>query len=574
MGEVVGMSFLQLPHALIAHILANLQLRELGRVAQISREFCDVHVPAAATSRAILFGLPLPCPLLGETVLKTLQFVEQAAQRARTRIAATTRHILFVSADGQLASCGGQRLKRYDSGREGRALAAHLGHGHAYMDRNDVVPPTHVPGTGRVLEAAAASGCFLHGPASAMITDAGALLVCGGTDREALGWPQHSPSGTTPSTCSACARWAWREGAMPGQCSSPQHEWPELTTPLPSPVPSLQGVRIIHLSCGQQHTLALAVGGPLYSWGASTVRAALGHGGYAIPYQTSARRIDALHDVNIIDCSAGGRHSLAVSAEGQVYSWGENCKGRLGNGSKSGDVFVPSSVLIPQGVHICEVSAGFHSLAVSHSHTAYAWGLNNYQQLGIGPRRGYEHYEATPTRVACDDELLRARAGSFHSVFVTETGGVLVSGDTLIMPRGFGASPTKKPKLLASLAQLEVTDVAVPGHDTDKGNQSFIVISTRDGTSYAFGACIPGVQGDGAEDDGIIYSFDAPTPKLVCLSDVAAGVPDRCIAMTSSAGADSSSADVLGDGAAEEDDSEEANSSEDLSDGEESIDES
>ena len=87
--------------------------------------------------------------------------------------------------------------------------------------------------------------------------------------------------------------------------------------------------------------------------------------------------------------SAGGHHSLAVGSDGNVYAWGYNSYGQLGNNSYSNST-VPVLVRDPssptdtsKGLKTTQVSAGWgHSLALDSDGYAYAWGNNDAGQLG------------------------------------------------------------------------------------------------------------------------------------------------------------------------------------------------
>jgi alpha-tubulin suppressor-like RCC1 family protein len=98
--------------------------------------------------------------------------------------------------------------------------------------------------------------------------------------------------------------------------------------------------------------------------------------------------IDGIHFVQV---EGGSNHSLGLTSEGTVYSWGNNSFGQLGNGS-----FTNSSVPIQvKGVGgsgflsgVTSIAAGeFHSLAVSPA-GVFAWGNNGYGQLGDGSLTG------------------------------------------------------------------------------------------------------------------------------------------------------------------------------------------
>lgn len=86
--------------------------------------------------------------------------------------------------------------------------------------------------------------------------------------------------------------------------------------------------------------------------------------------------------------SAGAGHSLLLKDDGTVFAWGANDYGQLGTGNE-----IESSV--PVQVHdmpgtgylqdITDISAGFgFSLALAADSTVFSWGANDYGQLGDG----------------------------------------------------------------------------------------------------------------------------------------------------------------------------------------------
>ena len=92
--------------------------------------------------------------------------------------------------------------------------------------------------------------------------------------------------------------------------------------------------------------------------------------------------------------SAGSTHSLAAGSDGYAYAWGHDNYGQLGNNTTSDDnanaapvqVRDPSSPAdASRGLKTSQVRAGSsHSLALGSDGNAYAWGYNKYHQLGDG----------------------------------------------------------------------------------------------------------------------------------------------------------------------------------------------
>jgi uncharacterized repeat protein (TIGR02543 family) len=89
----------------------------------------------------------------------------------------------------------------------------------------------------------------------------------------------------------------------------------------------------------------------------------------------------------IISISAGSVHSLAVTTQGRVYAWGWNYYGQLGDGTTISRNR-PTLINVPNlksGETIAQVTVGlYHSLAVTTQGRVYAWGSNDYGQLGNG----------------------------------------------------------------------------------------------------------------------------------------------------------------------------------------------
>ena len=72
--------------------------------------------------------------------------------------------------------------------------------------------------------------------------------------------------------------------------------------------------------------------------------------------------------VDAVSVSAGGYHSLAIGSDGNLYAWGDNVFGQLGNGNA--DTRTPMSVPLRAGVTVLAVSgAGYHSLATIRATT-------------------------------------------------------------------------------------------------------------------------------------------------------------------------------------------------------------
>jgi alpha-tubulin suppressor-like RCC1 family protein len=158
------------------------------------------------------------------------------------------------------------------------------------------------------------------------------------------------------------------------------------------------------VSAGTNFSLAIKTNNTLWSWGKNNV-GQLGDGGFTdtnVPNQIS---LPPPSNSQWIKIEAGHEHSLALAtpASGgfnELYSWGNNTSGQLGNGN---NVLSNFPLLIAPSptfqVSFVEISAGFdHSLAISNTTGLFSWGSNNKGQLGNGSLIS----QNTPTPVNTD----------------------------------------------------------------------------------------------------------------------------------------------------------------------------
>ena len=88
----------------------------------------------------------------------------------------------------------------------------------------------------------------------------------------------------------------------------------------------------------------------------------------------SLRRNGAKHG-RIVDISCGGHHALALSSTGKVYVWGRNNHGQLGLGDCD-DRSLPEVVVKLRKHRVMQVAAGWrHSLVLTDDNLMLAWGM-------------------------------------------------------------------------------------------------------------------------------------------------------------------------------------------------------
>ena len=134
--------------------------------------------------------------------------------------------------------------------------------------------------------------------------------------------------------------------------------------------------------------------------------------------------------------SLGFGFTIALKADGTVWSWGANGSGQLGLGSTGGTHTTPSELTATSG--FIAVSAGTnHVLAIKSNGTAWAWGSNSNGQLGDGTTTT----RTSPVQVNTLTNVIAVSAGQYHSLALKSDGTVWAWGsDTLT---NYGNSPVQ-----------------------------------------------------------------------------------------------------------------------------------
>ena len=203
-------------------------------------------------------------------------------------------------------------------------------------------------------------------------------------------------------------------------------------------------IRVRQMECGENHCCCLTTAGAVYSWG----HVDSGRLGLGVKERFGARAeeklyfpaptvVSGLSAEPIIEVSCGAAHTLALSEEGKVFSWGLGAGGRLGLGDFHSRI-EPYEVTALSNKCVMQVAAAtWHSAAVvcvppmQGSGWVYTWGSGYHGQLA----HGRTQVQTTPTVV----EALRSRnlsavsirLGSHHSAMIAMDGELYTWGSNL-----------------------------------------------------------------------------------------------------------------------------------------------
>lgn len=203
-----------------------------------------------------------------------------------------------------------------------------------------------------------------------------------------------------------------------------------------------------------------------------------------------------------------------------MQTWGTYQQSQLGRRIVDRDARAsalrPGGLPFKRGVQIAKVAAGsYHSFALTTDGEVYAWGLNNFAQLGVPDGAGVDGATVLqPTLVESLEphRVVDVAGGEHHSVVLTDDGHVLVWGRMDIHQCGFARDVCDRANSLFDANDLPRVLVAPTAHDATLpgpcaavavGTGTSLVV-TRDGQAFAWGFNANYQCGLG-ETDGEVY---------------------------------------------------------------------
>jgi alpha-tubulin suppressor-like RCC1 family protein len=280
-------------------------------------------------------------------------------------------------------------------------------------------------------------------------------------------------------------------------------------------------------------TEASAAAGQLYGFGenaAGQLASTAGNGGETANPTPALLTLPAASGP-VVQTAAGARFTLALSASDQLYAFGSNEYGQLGVASgsgMSGPNPTPQLLALPGAVgRVAQLAAGStHSLVLTSTGELYTFGENQFGQLGRSANSGTENANRVPERVSlpgASGQAVQIAAGIEQSLVLTSTGQLYTFGGNRYGELGRAAN------MGTTLPNPTPTPVALPGASGQvvqiaAGVEESLAL-TSTGELYAFGGNRYGELGRAAN-----VETPAPNPTPAPVSLPAAAGPVRSIA--------------------------------------------
>ena len=181
-----------------------------------------------------------------------------------------------------------------------------------------------------------------------------------------------------------------------------------------------EGTKFTKISAGSGCSHAIDELGNLWAWGANG-SGILGDGTEA----TRTSPVQIKEGTKFKEISSSG-HCLAIDELGNLWAWGVSDQGQVGNGAYGLYRKVTSPVQIKEGTKFKKISTGvYHSLAIDELGNLWAWGRNDsYVSLGDGTKED----RRTPVQIKEGTKFTQISAGCFHSFATDELGNLWAWG--------------------------------------------------------------------------------------------------------------------------------------------------
>ena len=206
--------------------------------------------------------------------------------------------------------------------------------------------------------------------------------------------------------------WAWGDNRF-GQLG----DGTTLNRTTPVQVPGLNNVTSI--AGGELHTVVLRQDGTVWTSGRNS-DGQLGYAPNCFDCST-LRQVPTLNGMTAV--AAGERHSVALRQDGTVWAWGHNDYGQLGDGTITSR---SSPVQAANLGNVTAIVSGWrHTGALRNDGTVWSWGYNDFGELGDGTI--IKRY--TPVQVAGLDGVTAIFAGFYHRMALRQNGTLWAWGN-------------------------------------------------------------------------------------------------------------------------------------------------
>lgn len=286
-----------------------------------------------------------------------------------------------------------------------------------------------------------------------------------------------------------------------------------LSQQLPITVAGLSN--IVQVSAGNQVSVVLDSSGNVWAWGHNQI-GEIGNGTtnttgcqcVLTPTQSSVS--------GIIRIAAGDRHTIALKSDGTVWGWGQNFRAQLGDNTnthkktpiKVGDLVSGFDNIIAIGASV------ENSIALKSDGTVWVWGSNDSGQIGDGTVGGFDIDQ--PQLVPTLNNIVQISAGEEFFTALRSDGKVFVWGKNNFGQVGNGATGSNQSVPVLNTSLTNIVDI--------KSGTGHNIARRKDGLVVAWGKNDLGQLGNGTITTTGCMCETTPAPSSVGSGNAGIGI--------------------------------------------------
>ena len=199
----------------------------------------------------------------------------------------------------------------------------------------------------------------------------------------------------------------------------------------------------ISIAAGDTHTCAVDSMNAVYCWGFNG-NGKLGDGTF-VDHRTPGLISTVSGLSGVVSVVAGYEHNCVLTSSGGVWCWGSNLHGQLGDGTTTRRLTAVQTMLkatstspsVPFANAVAIASGVYQSCAVNSSGEVWCWGDDTSGQLGDGLTTNSNW----PVQVVGVTNAVAVTAGTNHTCALLSTGGIKCWGQANSGELGDGNSP-------------------------------------------------------------------------------------------------------------------------------------
>jgi len=281
----------------------------------------------------------------------------------------------------------------------------------------------------------------------------------------------------------------------------------------PKLIPGYEGFPIRMISSAYSHTMFVTEDNKVFGWGNND------YGQLGIPFMSKHEvnypvQLRTLNPVKAVKVSTGRCHSVVLSDEGNVFTFGHQEFGQLGNGKidKERISELPTRIDSLLKEKVIDVSCGLdHTIALTDKSDLYAWGFGQEGQCGTGLAEDID----TPQKIpGINKRIVRVFSGLDYSCALTEEGDFYTWGAGEGLQMANGEKDIKLKPILSGIPGEKIKTMACSG--------ASVLALTESNMLYSWGLGMTGRLGHGDEGDcaypRMISFFENLQKKIVEIS--------------------------------------------------------